>query len=187
VNQLQAAMLATTMEDAIGQPCWLCDVPGANVGVWQPSPEHQRRLGAPEGKTRVLIYTLCRSCAAKPDSIGRVEDRALATAERRRKALAAGWELDGNLAHRPGDEIPDWVREALESYPGDLAGVVFAWLTDPCRCVYVRARDGEIRAICEAGHEPPDPPDFFDAPRWEPPRSRRPPAPADRRRKRKRR
>jgi hypothetical protein len=163
MNDFQLAMLETALENVAGPPCLLCGVPGTLVGVWQPSPTWQPRVGAPEGKTRLVIYSLCAPCAARADAGTRVENLVLATAARRRAALAAGWEIDGDLAYRPGSDVPDWVREALDAYPVDLTGAFFAWRTDPYRCLKIRLRAGVTDALCEAGREPPPLPDCLCA------------------------
>jgi hypothetical protein len=62
--------------------CALCGGPPHWRGLWHPTPECSRALGAPAGKTRLVCYSLCRECQALPDAITRVEDLMLEQAMR---------------------------------------------------------------------------------------------------------
>jgi hypothetical protein len=41
-------------------------------------PEHQHRVHAPAGKTRMLFHFLCRQCAFHPDTSDKIERLAFA-------------------------------------------------------------------------------------------------------------
>jgi hypothetical protein len=68
------AELARTGRDR----CVLCGRPPFRLGVWVPTAGYSRSLGAPQGKTRVVAYTLCRRCDGRPGSLKRAEDKILA-------------------------------------------------------------------------------------------------------------
>jgi hypothetical protein len=61
----------------------LCGSTARWRGLWVPTPEASRRLGAPAGKLRVTLCTLCPHCAALPAVTTRVEDVILADAAAR--------------------------------------------------------------------------------------------------------
>lgn len=67
LDPFQAALLEVQLEDARKGPCTLCGtLPPATVGIWTPTPAVCRRIGAPEGKVRVVVYVLCRTCSGLP-------------------------------------------------------------------------------------------------------------------------
>lgn len=178
MNPFQAAMIATELEDAADSPCLLCGASRVTgVGLWLPNRDCSRRLGAPEGKIRACPYGLCQGCQRLPDVVTRVEDYFLGRADRERAILAAGWEVDGALAHLPDRPIPAWVHEALGCLPGNPGrlptGTVFIWREDP-RCVHVRTAEGEVLTLAEPGVVPPEAPGFLRAGPPERPRRRRP-------------
>ena len=58
--------------------CILCSrevSSGGRVGVFVADEESQRRLGAPKGKARVVIYLLCKNCWEVKDRDDRVEEK----------------------------------------------------------------------------------------------------------------
>ena len=64
--------------------CFLCDHEpdqgeDAAIGVFIPDAAHQKRVGAPPNKTRMMIYLLCGDCYERPDRNERVEDKIFAT------------------------------------------------------------------------------------------------------------
>lgn len=61
-------------------PCLLCGARAAWRGIWHPSAECNRALGAPSGKTRIVVYSLCAGCNTLSDAVTRVEDCILADA-----------------------------------------------------------------------------------------------------------
>ncbi len=50
------------------------------LGVFIANDKNQKRIGAPTGKQRLLIYVLCEDCHALPDRNERVEDKIIAVA-----------------------------------------------------------------------------------------------------------
>jgi hypothetical protein len=52
----------------------------AAVGVFIADEKHQKRIGAPRDKERLVIYLLCEDCYALPDRNERVEDKIFAVA-----------------------------------------------------------------------------------------------------------
>jgi hypothetical protein len=54
--------------------------PAEVEGLWHPTPECSRALGAPAGKVRLVSYSLCAACRAFPDATERAEGRMLAGA-----------------------------------------------------------------------------------------------------------
>lgn len=52
----------------------------AAVGVFIADEAHQRRLGAPSNKTRLMIYLVCGDCYELPDRNERVEQKIFAVA-----------------------------------------------------------------------------------------------------------
>jgi hypothetical protein len=65
--------------------CELCGArPVAIRGAWTPGESLQRRLLTPEGKTRTMIYALCKRCSRGPRAAvqQRIEDRILAGFDR---------------------------------------------------------------------------------------------------------
>jgi hypothetical protein len=66
------------------EACKLCGRAAVMVGAFLPTdPEYARRIGQPEGKTRVALYGLCGGCYALPKHVRheRVEASLLAGAE----------------------------------------------------------------------------------------------------------
>jgi hypothetical protein len=65
--------------------CMLCghepQDPGETVavGIFIAHEKYQKRLGAPAGKQRLVVYVLCEDCFSRPDRNERVEDKILAT------------------------------------------------------------------------------------------------------------
>jgi hypothetical protein len=51
----------------------------AALGLFIADNKHQKRLGAPQGKERMIIYLLCEDCYALPDRNECVEDKIFAT------------------------------------------------------------------------------------------------------------
>jgi hypothetical protein len=50
--------------------CILCGGRSVAVGVWQPSPEIQARIGTKPGRSSYALYTLCRTHGAQhPDDV----------------------------------------------------------------------------------------------------------------------
>lgn len=63
--------VARVMELAKYRPCDLCGkqpLTYASVGVLYPNAEFNKRIGAPQGKIRVVVYTLCEACSEIPDA-----------------------------------------------------------------------------------------------------------------------
>jgi hypothetical protein len=109
-QQFQFAMIGETMEEIRdhGKPCILCGEETRNAGCWFPDSRLASYLGAPPGKDRVFVYSLCDGCHATD-----VEERFLA--ERRTRLAAA----DARL------EVSDGV--VIFSGPEDLERFSTAW------------------------------------------------------------
>ena len=62
-------------------PCLLCGEKsgGGILGIFRPN--NQKRFGAPEGKTRFLLYRVCWTCSDRPGWEQRVEDELVFKAE----------------------------------------------------------------------------------------------------------
>ena len=58
-----------------------------DLGCWFPMPRLAAYLGAPPGKTRVFVYTLCEDCERRDPGGSAVEGRIIA--DRRTKLAAA--------------------------------------------------------------------------------------------------
>lgn len=63
--------------------CFLCGhEPGpgecAVVGVFIADEAHQKRVGAPPNKTRMMIYLLCADCHEHPERNQRVQEKIFA-------------------------------------------------------------------------------------------------------------
>jgi len=50
----------------------------AAIGLFFADKKHQKRLGAPHGMDRIIIYLLCDDCMDVPDRNERVEDKIFA-------------------------------------------------------------------------------------------------------------
>lgn len=60
--------------------CYLCGAPAFVVGVFVPTTEEAARefnCVAPEGKTRSIVYALCRTCLDTPGIQDVIEERFL--------------------------------------------------------------------------------------------------------------
>lgn len=56
--------------------CTLCGAsPATRKGVWCPTAEASRKLGAAEGKMRLIVWGVCEACGALPDVMQRVENQ----------------------------------------------------------------------------------------------------------------
>ena len=145
---------------------WVCGMPTRRVHAgWGDRPESGRHASSHS----------VRSAPRPPDVHTRIEDLFLETADSRRDALAAGWELDGILAYLPGTPPPEWVKDVLASCPAQP--VFVAWDEGPPRVVYVRTVDGDVYANVAAGTDPadvPPPPAWVDSPPITTRHSRRP-------------
>jgi hypothetical protein len=65
ITELQQRMQQTPL------PCYVCEVETSDgAGVWMPTPAYSKALGAPPGKTRLLAYPICNSCASKKGKQG---------------------------------------------------------------------------------------------------------------------
>ncbi len=64
--------ILTHMERA-HPPCLLCGSKSSITGVF--IPENSRLWGAPAGRDRTIIYTLCDDCYARPDQTDACEQR----------------------------------------------------------------------------------------------------------------
>lgn len=59
----EVAPFDTFVQNMAHTPCVLCgDLPSVFPGVFVPGPDEQKRFGAPYGKTRKLLYSVCASC-----------------------------------------------------------------------------------------------------------------------------
>lgn len=75
VNETALAKLKAGMKAAQALPCLLCGSPNAAVGgIWQLDAKTAKLTGAPPGKLRHMVYSLCLACADKPHLAQRVED-----------------------------------------------------------------------------------------------------------------
>ena len=75
VTDQSLAKLKAGMQAAQSLPCLLCGAPDPAVGgIWQMDAKSAALTGAPPGKLRHLMYSLCLACAAKPHLAQRVED-----------------------------------------------------------------------------------------------------------------
>lgn len=54
--------------------CWLCGKAADMRGVFIPIGEMSQKIGAPVGKTRVVIYPICSTCHLDPFSEIRIEE-----------------------------------------------------------------------------------------------------------------
>ena len=62
--------ILTHMEQA-HPPCLLCGAQSSITGVFIPG--NSRLWGAPAGKDRTIVYTLCDACYARPDQTDATE------------------------------------------------------------------------------------------------------------------
>lgn len=68
-QQFQAAILAEHLEELRGRVgaglvrCGSCWRRARYAGVWFPTDEISRQLGAPEGKSRCVVYAWCGKCS----------------------------------------------------------------------------------------------------------------------------
>ncbi len=56
-----------------GASCVLCGSATNNPAVFYTNEEYGKKIGAPEGKQRVIVYAICTYCQKKKDSIALVE------------------------------------------------------------------------------------------------------------------
>jgi hypothetical protein len=71
---------AERADETFPTTCYLCGAPAAVVGVFVPTTEEAARefnCVAPEGKTRSIVYALCRTCLDTPGIQDVVEERLL--------------------------------------------------------------------------------------------------------------
>lgn len=61
--------------------CQLCEGPPDHVGLFFPTPSLQRRLLAPPGKNRYVLFALCNACRVQPDVIERVDAKIVECAD----------------------------------------------------------------------------------------------------------
>lgn len=61
--------------------CLLCGRPPVMMGVWVPDAASSRRLGAPPGKIRPVVYALCETCNRRPGSLTEAENKIIREAE----------------------------------------------------------------------------------------------------------
>lgn len=50
------------IEYAKGFPCLLCEGDPVGVLLWRPLDNVRKQMGEPEGKDRLVAYTLCNEC-----------------------------------------------------------------------------------------------------------------------------
>lgn len=74
---LDPVSIMAALKAAGRDKCILCGRKPYKVGIWTPTPEYSRRLGAPPGKTRLATYCVCRKCFRRPDAGTAVEDKIL--------------------------------------------------------------------------------------------------------------
>lgn len=60
--------------------CACCLAPATHAVAWVPTPTASKRLGAPAGKTRVVVVGVCASCQALPNAMDRIEEAMFAEA-----------------------------------------------------------------------------------------------------------
>jgi hypothetical protein len=53
--------------------------PRGVLGHWEANEEAQKRIGAPPGKTRIILYMLCEGCYELPDVVEIVDKKLLAS------------------------------------------------------------------------------------------------------------
>lgn len=69
--QTQFSEISHLINDAIGQPCTLCDRPSDLAGVFVP--DDPQSWGAPCDKARFIVYPVCSICLTEKDCSYRVE------------------------------------------------------------------------------------------------------------------
>jgi hypothetical protein len=135
-------------------PCVLCQQRGVVRGIM--TTRNAAAFGGTPGKVRVVAYTLCQRCAARPNLAERVEAQLKAeyAAARRAKGKAArplpmaslGTEGETDRKER-ATTVPGWMqRGEPEPYPGAFLAVV-ASMDPPTCCATHRA---EHRALLRA-------------------------------------
>ncbi len=60
--------------------CLLCGGPFSITALFTTTPEFGKRIGAPPGKQRVLVYGMCEGCRELPNSVELVESKILSVA-----------------------------------------------------------------------------------------------------------
>ena len=75
------------LDKAKEQPCVLCGGHADYGAVFIPDKEHQTLFGAPDGKKRMLFYSICESCKASPNRNERIELNMLADIKKSNAAL----------------------------------------------------------------------------------------------------
>ena len=66
------------LDKASKQPCILCGGHGFYGAMFIPDKEHQELFGAPDGKERMMFYSICESCKASSNRSKRIESIILA-------------------------------------------------------------------------------------------------------------
>ncbi len=56
-------------------PCLLCEGKPNAVMLWMPLNYVRKQLGQPEGKDRLIAYTLCKPCQLIPDALQLAEGK----------------------------------------------------------------------------------------------------------------
>jgi hypothetical protein len=72
-NEFRKAVLAEHLREleTSDAGCIVCDNPNAELtGLWVLSQEFGRRIGVPQGKTRVYGYRICESCEERSQNDG---------------------------------------------------------------------------------------------------------------------
>jgi hypothetical protein len=111
--RFQFAMLASMAEEirAHGQPRILFGQHARDVGIFVPKPRISDRLGAPPGKLRVAVYSLCNPCGDRPGLQDRVDGvilgRSAATLPADCDPLA-DWPAQVSECRTRGLSLTDW-------------------------------------------------------------------------------
>ncbi len=71
---------ALALHAARGFDCLLCAAPPQAVALFVPTPAALREMGVTDGQGKAVAYSLCRSCALRPDRAQEVERRVVEAA-----------------------------------------------------------------------------------------------------------
>jgi hypothetical protein len=65
ITAAKAELGTEAIQDLLGRPFYVCNRAADSIGVWTLAGEFARACGVPPGKTRVMLYRICRRCGVK--------------------------------------------------------------------------------------------------------------------------
>ena len=66
--------IVNAVKQAENMPCFFCNKEPVVAGVFYPTDEVSKKMGAPDGKHRIIVYSLCKDCVNIPDVQKKIEE-----------------------------------------------------------------------------------------------------------------